>query len=494
MTTQHPHSHNKNKHKIHSSTVGLYVRPFRPMTSDQNNIERTTWDASKTSINGLLNKATATNIRNIIPELLSENLIRGRGLFCIKSQMASPDLTQVFAEMVSVVNRFFPDIGLLLLKTIILKLRRAYERNDKPQLLDAFKFLAHLVNQQVAHEIIALELLVFLLENPSNDSIEDAVGFLKECGSLLSDVAPKALNIVFNSLRAILVEGELDKRVRFLIEDCFCLWRAKFQGADPHFTESEKRYEELKKQILGEEECKTEDVSNEESEEEEMLIEDETETNLINLRRLIYLTVMSSLNSEQAGHKLLQIKLDPGQEIEVSKMILQCCAQERTCVRDYGLLAQRLCMVKRVYRESFRSCFVEQYRSGHRLETNSLRNVAKFFGHLLGTDALSWDILGYVKLTEEDTNSSSRIFIKIIFQKLVEILGIYVLNERRSDPAMQDCFEDSIFPKDEQKNTRVSIKNFTCIGLGGLTENMRDYLKNGDKDYAGQRTKKMRRH
>ncbi|KAG8362887.1 hypothetical protein BUALT_BualtUnG0027500 [Buddleja alternifolia] len=476
------------------------------MMSDQNNIERTTWDASKTSINGLLNKATATNIRNIIPELLSENLIRGRGLFCIKSQMASPDLTQVFAEMVSVVNRFFPDIGLLLLKRIILKLRRAYERIDKPQLLAAVKFLAHLVNQQVAHEIIALELLVFLLEKPSNDSIEVAVGFLKECGSLLSDVAPKALYSTSKVSRVsyppILPEldlwdegdeANLTHEIS-LLSDIDAETDLDIFRADPHFTENEKRYEELKKQILGEEEYKTEDVSNEESEEEEMLIEDETETNLINLRRLIYLTVMSSLNFEQAGHKLLQIKLDPGQEIEVSKMILQCCAQERTCVRGYGLLAQRLCMVKRVYGESFRSCFVEQYRSVHRLETNSLRNVAKFFGHLLGTDALSWDILGYVKLTEEDTNSSSRIFIKIIFQELVEILRIYVLNERLSDPAMQDCFEDSIFPKDEQKNTRFSINFFTYIGLGGLTENMRDYLKNGDKDYAGQRTKKMRRH
>lgn len=51
-----------------------------------------------------------------------------------------------------------------------------------------------------------------------------------------------------------------------------------------------------------------------------------------------------------------------------------------------------------------------------RLETNKLRNVAKFFAHLLGTDALPWQCLGYIRLTEEDTTSSSRIFIKILFQ------------------------------------------------------------------------------
>ena len=42
---------------------------------------------------------------------------------------------------------------------------------------------------------------------------------------------------------------------------------------------------------------------------------------------------------------------------------------------------------------------------------------------------------------------------------------------------MQDSFE-SIFPKDNPKNTRFCINFFTSIGLGGLTENLREYLKN----------------
>lgn len=42
---------------------------------------------------------------------------------------------------------------------------------------------------------------------------------------------------------------------------------------------------------------------------------------------------------------------------------------------------------------------------------------------------------------------------------------------------MQDTFE-SIFPRDNPKNTRFSINFFTSIGLGGITENLREYLKN----------------
>lgn len=97
-------------------------------------------------------------------------------------------------------------------------------------------------------------------------------------------------------------------------------------------------------------------------------------------------------------------------------MLLECCSQERTYLRYYGLLGQRFCLINKIHQENFEKCFVEQYSMIHRLETNKLRNVAKFFAHLLGTDALPWQALAYIRLTEDATTSSSRIFIKILFQ------------------------------------------------------------------------------
>ncbi|KAM0977470.1 hypothetical protein ACFX13_020574 [Malus domestica] len=96
----------------------------------------------------------------------------------------------------------------------------------------------------------------------------------------------------------------------------------------------------------------------------------------------------------------------------------------------------------------------------HRLETNSLRNVAKFFAHLLSSDAHP---CMYVRLTEEDTTSSSRIFLKFLFQELSQ--------QQLNDPAMemQGCY-DSIFPKDNPKNTRFAINFFASIGLSDEDE------------------------
>ncbi|KAF7032565.1 hypothetical protein CFC21_043724 [Triticum aestivum] len=520
---------------IPGRTGGIYIPPFRmaQMLRDVEDkaspeYQRLTWDALKKSINGLVNKVNATNIKNLVPELLAENLVRGRGLFCqscIKSQMASPGFTDVFAALVAVVNTKFPEIGRLLLVRVMLQLKRAYKRNDKPQLLAATKFIAHLVNQVVVHELVALELLTVLLDNPSDDSVEVAVGFVKECGAILQDLTPQGLHAMFERFRGILHEGEIDKRVQFLIEGLFAIRKAKFQGfpairpeldlveqedqfthdmsleteldpetnlnvfrVNPNFAEDEKAYENLKKSILGEDDedeegsddasdGEDEEESDDEEDEEQMEIRDKTETNLINLRRTIYLTIMSSVDFEEAGHKLLKIKLEPGQEMELNIMLLECCSQERTYLRYYGLLGQRFCMINKVFQENFEKCFVQQYSMIHRLETNKLRNVAKFFAHLLGTDALPWHVLAYIRLTEEDTTSSSRIFIKILFQELSEHLGIRLLNERLNDPNMQASFE-SVFPRDHPKNTRFSINFFTSIGLGGITESLREYLKN----------------
>ncbi|KAM3377410.1 hypothetical protein P3S68_009823 [Capsicum galapagoense] len=206
------------------------IRKERQRENTVSEYERMSWDALRKSINGFMNKVNAINIKNTVPELFGENLIRGRGLFCrsiMKSQMASPIFTDVFAALVAVVNSKIPVIGDLLLRRLILQLNKPA---NKPQLLASLKFVAHLVNQQVVHELIALQLLTVYLEIPNDDSVEVAVSFVTECGSILQDLCPSGLYAIFERFRGILHEGEIDKRIQFLIENLFALRKAKFQG------------------------------------------------------------------------------------------------------------------------------------------------------------------------------------------------------------------------------------------------------------------------
>jgi pre-mRNA-splicing factor CWC22 len=268
-----------------------------------------------------------------------------------------------------------------------------------------------------------------------------------------------------------------------------------FFKEDPNYQKNEEEYERIRKEILGDSDAESGSGEEDEDDDEEsdqekgtgttnqnqanttsdstnkgegVVIRDQTETDLTTLKRTIYLTVMSALSFEECAHKLMKMDVKPGQEPTVAKMIVECCAQERTYNRFYGLLGQRFCMLNKTYQDVFDQLFVEQYQTIHRLETNKLRNVAKFFAHLLHSDAISWSVLQNIRLNERDTSSASRIFIKILFQELAEFMGLAKLNARLQDEYMQPYFR-GIFPLDNPRDTRFSINFFTSIGLGGLT-------------------------
>lgn len=179
---------------------------------------------------------TAANIKAIIPELFGENLVRGRGLFCksiMKAQAASMPFTPVYAAVVAVVNTKLPQIGELLITRLIVQFRKAYKRNDKATCLATTTFIAHLTNQWVAHEILALKVLFLLLGQPTEDSIEIAVGFMKEVGSFLSQEASGANEGVFERLRNILHEGKIEKRTQYMIEVLFQIRKDKYKDNPP---------------------------------------------------------------------------------------------------------------------------------------------------------------------------------------------------------------------------------------------------------------------
>lgn len=111
------------------------------------------------SINGIVNKVNVENISNIIMELFNENLIRGRGLLAravMKAQMASPGFTHVYAALLAAVNTKLPEIVKLVIHRTIAQFQKAYKRNNKIVCKATTQMIAHLVNQQVLHELIAL--------------------------------------------------------------------------------------------------------------------------------------------------------------------------------------------------------------------------------------------------------------------------------------------------------------------------------------------------
>ncbi|KAH8815685.1 hypothetical protein F5884DRAFT_817935 [Xylogone sp. PMI_703] len=513
---------------------GTYIPPARlralqAQITDKTSKEyqRMAWEALKKSINGLINKVNVSNIKHIVPELFGENLVRGRGLFCrsiMKAQAASLPFTPIYAAMAAIVNTKLPKVGELLISRLIVQFRKAFKRNDKAVCLSSTTFIAHLVNQQVAHEMLAAQILLLLLHKPTDDSVEIAVGLTREVGQHLEEMSRPIALAVFDQFRSILHEADIDKRVQYMIEVLFQVRKDQYKDNpaireeldlveeedqithqisldddidvqdglnvfkfDPQWEENEEAYKKLKAEILGEgsddEDDEEETGESEEEEEEEqkaLEIKDQSNTDLVNLRRTIYLTIMSSIDPEECCHKLMKLNLPAGQEPELPSMVIECCSQEKTYSKFYGLIGERFAKINRLWTDLFEQSFAKYYDTIHRYETNRLRNIARFFGHLLSSDAIGWHVLSTIHLNEEETTSSSRIFIKILFQELTEEMGMPKLQARLKDDILRPSLE-GLFPKDVPRNIRFSINYFTSIGMGAVTEEMREHLQNMPK-------------
>ena len=453
------------------------------------------WDLLSKSINGIINKVNVSNIQNIIYELFNENLLRGQGLLIkciIRGQLTSSNYTPIYAALICVLNSKLPFIGNLFIRRYIALFKKAYKESNKIQCISTTKMIAHLINYRVVDSLLAFEILMLCLENQTDDSLELACNFLIECGEFLSDEDPNMTNDIFEKLRSILEEGNVDKRIQYIIENLFKIRKNNFKGHesvkeeldlvedkdiithriflddeikteeelnefhyDDKYEENEKIWKQFRECILGpedendeEEEKMSSHIENTEKSISEFpevkqikgkdIIFDLSEQDLVKYRKMIYMIVVSSIDFEECCHKLLKQNVREGLEGEMVNMIIECCVQERTYLKFYGLLSERLCLLKDVYKHNYEKQFDLQYIKLHRLETNKLRNLANLYGHLLYTEAVDWMILSVIKLTEEDTTASSRIFLKIMFQELNNLLGEEKLKEKMA------CFAERI--------------------------------------------------
>ena len=500
------------------------------------------WDLLSKSINGIINKVNVSNIQNIIYELFNENLLRGQGLLIkciIRGQLTSSNYTPIYAALICVLNSKLPFIGNLFIRRYISLFKKAYKESNKIQCISTTKMIAHLINYRVVDSLLAFEILMLCLENQTEDSLELACNFLIECGEFLSDEDANMTNDIFEKLRSILEEGNVDKRIQYIIENLFKIRKNNFKGHegvkeeldlvedkdiithriflddeikteeelnefhyDDKYEENEKIWKQFRECILG-----PEDDNDEEEEKMSSHIEgteksisefpevkqikgkdviyDLSEQDLVKYRRMIYMIVVSSIDFEECCHKLLKQNVREGLEGEMVNMIIECCVQERTYLKFYGLLSERLCLLKDVYKHNYEKQFDLQYMKLHRLETNKLRNLANLYGHLLYTEAIDWMVLGVIKLTEEDTTASSRIFLKIMFQELNNLLGEEKLKEKMLAGAKDQYV--GMFCRENPTYTRFCINFFTAIGLGYLTDDLRSFLENVKNIYSGEK-------
>lgn len=196
----------------------------------------------------------------------------------------------VYAALIAVINTKLPEVVNLIIRRVVVQFQRAYRRNNKIVCMATMKMIAHLINQKVLSDLCGLELLLILLDTPTEDSVELACDFMIECGQVMQDIAPQNVSAIFERFKGILHEGQIDRRVQYRIENLFAVRKTQFKDHpgvipeldlveeddqithnidmtdeidpedklnifqfDPFYDKTELEWEELKKEILGEE-------------------------------------------------------------------------------------------------------------------------------------------------------------------------------------------------------------------------------------------------
>ncbi len=93
-----------------------------------------------------------SNLPTIIRQLVQNNIVRGRGILArsvIEAQSISPNNTNVYAALVSVINTKFPQISLLICKRVIYSFREYFVADERKKTFITIKFIAHLINQNI---------------------------------------------------------------------------------------------------------------------------------------------------------------------------------------------------------------------------------------------------------------------------------------------------------------------------------------------------------
>lgn len=484
--------------------------------------------------------ASSPALRRHSVELFRLNVVRGRGLVArsvLSRAMRQPQAAAPLAALVGVVNLQLPQVGGLVAARTAALFKQAYVRNDGRGVDAAAAFLAELVRFAVATDTVLLQVFQLLLERPSDDTVRVATALLRRLGSWMDAHAPAAADMIWGRLRDVLHEGQaLAQAMRRITE----LMRARRDGlgpavprhldvvpaedAQPHDVDlaapqpveahldwfdptedvaaADAAYAAHRAEILDEQtnqDNSTNEQANQHTNEQTIqtkeAVTDMTDAALLQHQKSIYLTVMSSMSADEAVHKLLRLQRSAQlSDAVMTDMLVKCCAQEKTYSKYFGVLGEKLCGSSRRWHAAFVAQFRRSYDALYQHEGAQLRNMGKYFGHLVAADVLApHETLGVITLTETDTSSASRVFIKFLFQELVEELGVDSLKRLLLDPDVRVHLR-GLFPvvdvsRADADHIMFSINYFTAIGLGVLTEEMRLVLKALPEDRGRKRSR-----
>jgi hypothetical protein len=146
--------------------------------------------------------------------------------------------------------------------------------------------------------------------------------------------------------------------------------------------------------------------------------------------------LQSSTDLKMMQDRLSKISIPIGREKELLDVILVCCAREPSYEKRYGQLAEHLTTTLQLgWKRTLDQGFTDVLQNIARFtllknissRNTPVRNVAKFFAHLLHAECIPWSVLRSLHEEQQGNGSSSskataesRVFVKTLVQQVAK--------------------------------------------------------------------------
>ncbi|SCU98835.1 LAMI_0F16424g1_1 [Lachancea mirantina] len=476
--------------------------------ADSNEVyQQEIWVSSREHIAYVIDNLEDDNVMASYESLYSVNLLRSHRLVSyaiLKSLEKSSRKAHLYANLVSLIDCDIPECGELLAEQCAAQFVEWHRKGlNYAAQSSLISMLGELFKLGSLHELVILELLQLLTTSDLVSNVGLTVDLMERAGRTLSEVSPAAHDMIFEELRSQLqmrsFDAKAERRVSLLFDarkkeypvsasqeislpphdsvvHVFDLGELKvvsLEGLqrfqyDAHFFELEDQFESIKNAAL-------ERFPVAKNETDAFVVHDRTQSEDIQFKKSIYLLLKGSLSGEEAAHKLLKLRVRDEEKSRLVYVLAMTCSQETTYSKYYGLVAERLLSSHRAWKKAFATVFEENYTEVDNFKASQIRSLGKFWGHILASDYVGFEVFECIHMSEAETTPPKRVYVKFIFQELVAELGIPNLKARLDESYIQP-FLNKIFPTQSAADLRFAINFFTAIGLGILTENLRETL------------------
>ncbi|CAG8561932.1 29116_t:CDS:10, partial [Gigaspora margarita] len=154
------------------------------------------------------------------------------------------------------------------------------------------------------------------------------------------------------------------------------------------------------------------------------------------VRRSIFVVLMSSEDYIDAFERLLKLGLKEVQAREIPRVLLHCCGNENTHNPYYSLIAQRLCDYDHSFKVTFKYCLWDFLRecgesdvggimlksmpvknTSEKISLRRIVNLTKLFAWLIVNEGLS--VISLKTVTFTKLQSQSRLFFQLFFSNII---------------------------------------------------------------------------